>query len=57
MIIQCARRTPSVSAGGAIYTLCAVSCESNVAAIKMEAGLPIRAFRSTGQTTSMMCWR
>ncbi len=41
----------------AVYSMCAVSCESNVTAIKMEAGLPIRAFRSTGQTTSMMCWR
>jgi len=34
--------------------MCAVSCESNVTAIKMEAGLPARVFRETGQTTSMM---
>jgi len=35
--------------------MCAVSCESNVIAIKMEAGLPVRVFRGTDQTTSMMC--
>jgi len=40
---------------GAGYLMCAVSCESNVIAIKMEAGLPVRVFRGTDQTTSMMC--
>jgi len=44
-----------VSASGEGYSTCAVSCESNVTAIKMEAGLPIRVFRKTDQTTSMMC--
>ena len=39
------------------YSMCAASCASNVTVIKMEAGLPVGIFRSTNQTTSMMCWR
>jgi len=46
-----------VFAGGAGYLMCAVSCESNVTAIKMEAGLPVGIFRGTNQTTSMMYLR
>jgi hypothetical protein len=40
----CERRIPSALAGGTVYSMCAVSCVSNVTKIKMEEGPPIRIF-------------
>jgi hypothetical protein len=51
----CERRTSSLIAGEAVYSMCAVSYKGNVTRIKMEADLPARLIRRTCQTTSMMC--
>ena len=48
-VTGCERRTPALSRGGAVYSMCAVQ-----AVLKMRVGPSVRIFRDTHQTTSMM---
>ena len=51
----CERRSGNYSVVTRLLDVCCELSRDTVTEIKMEVGLPVRAFRGANQTASMMC--